>query len=78
MILTKFGFSQYILIKVSDIKSYENLFSGCWWNMCKQTDGHDKGFHDYMQMHRMLQAGVASNGIMFKPRTVKTLKWFKS
>lgn len=54
--------------------------------MCKQTDGHDKVFHDYMQKLRKLQAGVASSGIMgvassgimFKPRTVKTLKLFKS
>lgn len=46
--------------------------------MCKQTDGHDEAFHAYVQMHRKLQVGVASTGIMFKPRTVKTLKWFKS
>jgi len=44
----------------------------------EQTDGHNKAFHDYMRMHRKLQAGVASSGIMFKPKTVKTFKWFKS
>lgn len=78
MILTKFGFSQYILVKVSDIKAYEDPFSGSWGNTWKQTNGHNKAFHDYIQMHWKLQVGVASSGIMFKPRIVKTFKWFKS
>jgi hypothetical protein len=42
-ILTKFGFSQKISIRVLNIKFHVNPSSGSRADMCGQRDGHDQG-----------------------------------